>query len=347
MFKTNNRHITETQVHKIRDMFFISFIVFLALFAVGCTANTDAKVVSSEEGTKKATTATEAATTEEVLLERSEFFIGEYVNLKDIVVRVIGASDYAETNQFMQPDEGFVRKAVEVEVINIGDTNYSLSSIFSFEIRDSEGFSYTPNFFDGTNQVLSGTIPVAGRARGYVFFDIPKDETISQLLYDYALFSNGQITFDLDVTKAVTDTSYTIDEVLRTVKMGNEVVDTSLSITINSVKQKELSRFDATSNPGYSYLIADVIVKNTSSSNQYIYASSMFYAVDAEGFRYSLSVFAEGLRGNLDGDLAPGKETRAEIAFLVKKGVFIDYIVYSDTFSKGDLPVVLVEEVIN
>lgn len=340
------------KVHKGSKTWLIALVVGVLLIGVaGSMGDDEPEVVSDTSTTKASENEVETIESENITEteepERTEFFIGEFVNLKDIVVRVLGVSDYTESNTYLQPDEGFVRKAVEVEIFNIGTSDYDLQSLFSFEIRDSAGYAYTPNWYDTLNEVLSGSIPVGGKSRGYVFFDVPENETITSLLYDYALYSSGQITFNLDASKTVADVAYTNPAKLNTVQLGTEVKDTSLIVTVNSVKQANLSSLDAMSIEGYKYLIADVMVKNISNSNVYNSAYGMFYAVDTDGFRYKLSIYAEGLRGTIDGDLAPGKDARAEIAFIVKNGVTIDYIVYSDILGLDTLPVFDLNEIIN
>ena len=67
---------------------------------------------------------------------------------------------------------------------------------------------------------------------------------------------------------------------------------------------------------GNIYFIVDCTIEN--SSNEAVHLSSllMFSLVDAEGYNYNITIGPE-TKGSLDGELAPGRKMRGELAFEV------------------------------
>jgi len=70
----------------------------------------------------------------------------------------------------------------DVEVVNDSDQPLSFSSNGVY-LRDEDGFSYRSGAVSGRDPGLKGrTMPVGERARGWVWFEVPQDATLTEIL---------------------------------------------------------------------------------------------------------------------------------------------------------------------
>ena len=97
------------QVHKKPSYtrgWFILIIFFLIVGAIGSLGDDPKAIAETQSNASDKNGSGEFnSTTESVQEERTEFFIGEHVSLKDVVVRVIGIADYIGKNEFLIPEE--------------------------------------------------------------------------------------------------------------------------------------------------------------------------------------------------------------------------------------------------
>jgi hypothetical protein len=97
--------------------------------------------------------------------------------------------------------------------------------------------------------------------------------------------------------------------------VGDSVKMGGLVFTVNGTSTSTGSEFFRPDN-GNIYFIVDCTIEN--SSNEAVHLSSllMFSLVDAEGYNYNITIGPE-TKGSLDGELAPGRKMRGELAFEV------------------------------
>lgn len=92
-----------------------------------------------------------------------------------------------------------------------------------------------------------------------------------------------------------------------TVKMGD------LSITVNAVREDSGVDFIKPKD-GYIYYIVDCTLENHGGESEAISSLMMFSLADNEGYNHTVAIGPE-TQGSLDGELAPGRKMRGEVAF--------------------------------
>jgi hypothetical protein len=81
-----------------------------------------------------------------------------------------------------EPVPGMRYVGFDVEVVNDSDQPLSYSSTGVY-LRDEDGFSYRSGAVAGREPALKGrTMPVGERARGWVWFEVPQDATLTEIL---------------------------------------------------------------------------------------------------------------------------------------------------------------------
>jgi hypothetical protein len=81
-----------------------------------------------------------------------------------------------------EPAPGMRYVGFDVEVVNESDQPLSFASTGVY-LRDEEGFSYRSGTVGGREPALSGrTMPAGERARGWVWFEVPEDATLTEIL---------------------------------------------------------------------------------------------------------------------------------------------------------------------
>ncbi len=81
-----------------------------------------------------------------------------------------------------EPAEGMRYVGFDVEVVNDSDQPLSFAGTGVY-LRDEEGFSYRSGTVAGREPALSGrTMPAGEWARGWVWFEVPQDATLTEIL---------------------------------------------------------------------------------------------------------------------------------------------------------------------
>jgi hypothetical protein len=81
-----------------------------------------------------------------------------------------------------QPVPGMRYVGFDVEVVNDSDQPLSFAGTGVY-LRDDQGFSYRSGTVGGREPALSGrTMPAGERARGWVWFEVPDDATLTEIL---------------------------------------------------------------------------------------------------------------------------------------------------------------------
>ena len=81
-----------------------------------------------------------------------------------------------------QPAPGMRYVGFDVEVVNDSDQPLSFAGTGVY-LRDNEGFSYRSGTVAGSEPALAGrTMPAGERARGWVWFEVPADATLTEIV---------------------------------------------------------------------------------------------------------------------------------------------------------------------
>jgi len=104
-----------------------------------------------------------------------------------------------------------------------------------------------------------------------------------------------------------------VEKGVKIYKIGDAVKWRNYIFKVNSVR-KDLGGGFLKPKKGYIYYIVDVTVENKSNESFAVSSLLMFKLVDSEGYSYNVT-FGPDTKGQLDGDIRPGRKLRGELAF--------------------------------
>ena len=95
--------------------------------------------------------------------------------------------------------------------------------------------------------------------------------------------------------------------------IGDTVVAGDYAFTVNSVREDKGGDF-LKPDEGNIYYIVDATVENKGDESINVSSLLMFTLIDEEGYTYDIT-FGPDTKGQLDGEIAPGRKLRGELAF--------------------------------
>jgi len=244
--------------------------------------------------------------------KRTEFFMGEHVKLGNVVLTVNNIRD-SKGNEIFKPDEGNIFKIVDITINNISNEFYSVSSFWGFEIKDSEGYTYSTTFGAETKGSLDGMIPPGMKMKGEIAFEIPENVSATNLFFDYELWNDGQINFVLNqefVDEGIYDNPA---ETIEIHDIGEILEFRNSEVTVNSIRYDQGGQYFGPEE-GYEYAVVDITIENISDDSISLSSLLSYSMVDDEGYYYSISMIAE-TKGTIDGEVSAGQSKRGEVAF--------------------------------
>lgn len=125
------------------------------------------------------------------------FRTGDKVELGPTILVVNSVADCKSTNQFSLPETG--KKLVIVDVTQENQDSDSIAtSPLDFTLRDNQDYSYSYNYYACKKPMFdTGTLSSRQKQRGFLTFEIMKDNTPKQLIFTPGWLSSSQIIIDL------------------------------------------------------------------------------------------------------------------------------------------------------
>ncbi len=120
----------------------------------------------------------------------------------------------------------------------------------------------------------------------------------------------------------------------QTFKIGDAISIGDYVFTVNSARTSKGGDF-LKPDEGNIWYIVDATVENESDKPVTISSMMMFKLSDSEGYNYN-STIADDTKGNLDGELAPGRKMRGELAFEIPENAGgLELIFDADVWGSG------------
>lgn len=165
----------------------VMVIIFAFLLALG----------SSDSESSKPTKVEQPDGNTEVKSEQQETFkVGETVKMGDLEFTVNGIrSD--EGGDFYKPEEGNVFLIIDATIKNTGQDSNALSSLIMFKLYDSEFYEKDMSIFADTKGSLDGELGAGRTMRGEIAFEVGKDETEWEFIFEPNVFGFGQAIYEI------------------------------------------------------------------------------------------------------------------------------------------------------
>jgi len=124
------------------------------------------------------------------------FKVGDVIKDGDLQVTVTKVqAPFQSTNEFEKPANGqYLVASVSME--NTGAKPATVSSMLSFELRDTDGQTYNETIVSSAPKPPDGTIAPGDKLAGGLTFDVPTGKAY-RLYFKDNVFSSGQAIIDL------------------------------------------------------------------------------------------------------------------------------------------------------
>lgn len=113
--------------------------------------------------------------------------------------------------------------------------------------------------------------------------------------------------------------------------IGDTIKFDDLKLTLNGVRTSEGGDFIKPKEDVF--LIVDLTIENTGDKPEAISTIMQMSLYDADSYSYSISIGAD-TKGSLDGEVAPGRKMRGEVAFDVPASDYYEFV-FEDPFTTG------------
>lgn len=148
----------------------------------------------------------ETVSTDEDGNEKTEFSISETANVNDTKIRINSVTridsecawEYdGECQSYTEPENDFFL-VIDVTIENTGSDELTISSIMSFDLRDSNGEKGSYAYLDAVTSQLDGTLMVGDILKGQIAFDVKDSESYNFYYLDSLI--DDQIKFIINKT---------------------------------------------------------------------------------------------------------------------------------------------------
>ena len=304
----------------------LTLALLVTFTMIGCEEGVTPQLVFNsyaEEASNEATTEALAKS------DRTEFFTLDHVAIGDYVM-VLNGFSFSEGEEWAKPSEGHQFVNFDITVHNVSTELKSISSLFVFELRDTLGDTFGSILSKEDLPRLDGIILPGGFLNGVVAFEVPVDSDLETLIFDYSLFSTGQVTFALNSNSeasqlAVESSAFINPSAGVESKAIGDVLRFGDAVYKVVGYRTSAGSADYQAKAGYVYLIFEISVDNIS-PNPLQLSNHLDFTLQCEnGYNYPL-VFAPDLKGDLQGELPSGKSLSGEIAFEVPEGTACNLI---------------------
>lgn len=131
--------------------------------------------------------------------EKTEFSVGETVELNDVQVTLVSSTESAGS-EFVTPDSGNVFLLLEFEIANNSDSDITISSIANFEAY-CDDYSVSQDIVglqapeaEGKNQ-LDGSVAAGKKMNGVIAYQVPSDYSTFEISVSPDFWSANDIKF--------------------------------------------------------------------------------------------------------------------------------------------------------
>ncbi len=122
-----------------------------------------------------------------------EYKVGDKVKLGDYVLTVNEVKVCTPSNQYSLPKAGNKFVSVDLTQENTG-TDPRDYNLWYFKLQDDKDFSYQTGFSSCREPSFgSGVLQAGQKTRGYITFEVPKENNPTQVMFTPSWWSTGQI----------------------------------------------------------------------------------------------------------------------------------------------------------
>lgn len=121
------------------------------------------------------------------------FNVGDVVETDNFRITYESAGEYTNSNEFLQPKDGYVYWEFKFKFENISNTDQTVSTMMDWECYADNSKADQTWIVDDNG--LDGKLSAGREAEGAVYFEVPKDAENIELEYDINFWQSDKIIF--------------------------------------------------------------------------------------------------------------------------------------------------------
>ena len=289
-----------------KKWWFWTIIVLLFIAVVSSGNDSDSgnttSVSENTSTTKETVNVTEPA--------KTEYHVGDILQDGNTKIVFMSSGDYVETNEFMQPKDGYKYIFLQFAFENTSNSSDASVSVYNFECFAD---NYAVEMYYGGDEDLSATLSPGRATTGYVYFEVPTDATVIEVEYETNFFTEEKIKFVFEGAK---DSGYVQE--LNTARtedahaIGDVVESSNLKIAYLSCEEYVSNSMFSVPADGYRFISCEFEFENVGSSDEYI--TSFDFDCYADGQNCKATFIRDD---ELSATLSAGRKTKGTVTFEV------------------------------
>jgi hypothetical protein len=327
-------------------------LLILLIAALACSNSVEPALVTTAEPTSDSSELSSAKSEGENASEpmanaSQKYNIGDVVEIGSDVLVILGWEEVPETD-FFKPDAGKKFIAVELVIVNKGQSSRSISTLLQTSVKDETDQKYDPDFMassalDGAS--VDGELVPGEKVRGKVGFQVPETVTNLEFVFDASLFGTGKIFINLGGIPAKVDAPAEIqgETTQQTYNVGDTIALGTNTLVVNDVTYPPGGQF-AQPKPGNKFIVVDITFENKGVEAVLVSSLLQMKLKDSDGNKYGVDLMAttsaEG--SSVDGEIAPGERVRGQIGFQIPESVLgLIFVFDADVWGSGKVFIAL------
>ena len=121
------------------------------------------------------------------------FNVGDVVETDNFRITYESAGEYTNSNEFLQPKDGYVYWEFKFKFENISNTDQTVSTMMDWECYADNSKADQTWIVDDNG--LDGKLSAGREAEGAVYFEVPEDAESIELEYDINFWQSDKIIF--------------------------------------------------------------------------------------------------------------------------------------------------------
>ena len=281
-------------------------------------AASESAAQQAEDQTEEAASASSEAPAEEV---QTIYHVGDTLHDGNLDIVYISSGDYTETNEFLQPGDGYKYIFLKFAFINTSDKSDASVSQFNFECY-ADG--YACDAYYGGEEGLSATLSAGRSTLGNIYYKVPVDAKEIEVEYDTYFFSSDKITFAFEGDK---DSGYVLEANTEAsedaLKVGDSTESKILNIQYLSCFEDSFDNMFEQPKDGYHFITCEFEFENVSDSDQII----SMYSFDcfADGASCEMVFYRDDV---INATLSAGRKAKGTVTFEVPVGSSVVEVEY-------------------
>ena len=162
----------------------LGVFIFIGSFGASMSKDKNPEKVG-EVGTELSETGTQSVD--------NTFNVGDVVETDNFRITYESAGEYTNSNEFLQPKDGYVYWEFKFKFENISNTDQTVSTMMDWECYADNSKADQTWIVDDNG--LDGKLSAGREAEGAVYFEVPKDAESIELEYDINFWQSDKIIF--------------------------------------------------------------------------------------------------------------------------------------------------------